>query len=331
LLKSWKVALLLSIVLPMGLLTTFRLSGILKEPLTISENKTLDAVSLSMERPASDINIKDSLIKVYDEDVLANFTVFIDDYHADKWAYGGSDIVTTQISITSSVGEGYLSFVNITFWEDYMSSQIDFFNDKSWPKDYVSLGNLSIIRHKDFRSGCGLKAFVEMSGVNYPKSVSFSCFAHWVLRSPENYTHQLEVRFEIVYFNGTAYKRLVQPCLLKIRPDDNNSFEKAEEIATGKTYLGYIGPNDVDDYYRVYLNGGSTVSIKLKGIAPPALCDLEFYDIDGKLAAYSKYDVSHNITYAVSSSGYWLIKVHCIVNHGFYNLTVETHNQEGVK
>ncbi len=308
-------------ILPLGLLTAFRLGGIIKEPLTISENKTLEGFSWSIERPIGPIGIKESLTKVYDEDILANFTVFIDDYD-------GSDVMTQQINVSAYVSGGFVSFVNITFWEDYKDSQVNFFEDIAWPKYYASPKNLSIIRHDDRYLSRGLKAFVELAGVNSPKSVSFGCFVDWILRSPQNYTHQLEIRFELIYFNGTAYKRIVQPFQLKVGPDDNNSLEKAEEIVADRTYsMLYIGPNDIDDYYRVYLNEGSTVTIKLRGIAPPALCNLELYDIDGKLVAYSNYDVNHNITYTISSSGYWLIRVHQIVNFGFYYLTVETHTR----
>jgi hypothetical protein len=307
----------------MGLLITFRLSGILRGPLTISENKTLDAASWSIERPAAIIHIGDLLRHVYNGDVSANYAIFIDDYHGNSWDYGGNDVINMQVNVTASIGKGFIHSANITFWEDYKNSFVNFFEDVAWPKQYAHVENLSIIRHKDWLIKPGLKAFVELAGLNNPKSVSFSCFVDWVLRSPQNYTHQLEVRFELVYFNGTAYNRLVQPFQLKIGPDDNNSFEKAEEIVAGKTYRFYIGPNDVDDYYKVYLNEGSTVSIRLKGIAPPALCDLELYDNNGKLAAYSNYDVSHNVTYTISSSGYWIIRVHQIENFGFYNLTLE--------
>jgi hypothetical protein len=325
LLKSWKVVLLLSVIAPMGLLATFRLGGILREPLTISENKTLDAVSMSMERPAGNIDIKDSLIKVYDEDVLANFTVFIDDYQAGEWAYGGSDIVTIQINVTAITGKGFMNFVNITFWEDYENSFVNFFGDNAWPKDFAHVENLSIIGHKDWLIKPGLKAFVELAGVNNPKSVSFSCFVDWVLRSPQNYTHQLEVRFELVYFNGTAYNRLVQPCLLKIGPDDNNSFGKAEEIVAGKTYRFYIGPNDVEDYYKVYLKEGSIVSVKLFKWSPGSVanCNLELYNPNREVAAYSTHNYTHTITYQINHSGYWFIKVNWLAGFSFYTLTLE--------
>jgi hypothetical protein len=334
LLKGWKAALLFSVIVLIGLLATFMIGGILKEKLTISENKTLDAASWSIERPAAIIHIGDLLRHVYDGDVSANYAVFIDDYQGDSWDYGGSDVMNMQVNVTACIGKGFIHSANITFWEDYENSFVNFFEDVAWPKQYAHVENLSIIRHEDWLIKPGLKAFVELAGLNNPKSVSFSCFVDWVLRSPQNYTHQLEVRFELVYFNGTAYNRLVQPCLLKIGPDDNNSFEKAEEIVAGKTYRFYIGPNDVDDYYKVYLKEGSIVNVTLyKWLSvspgPIANCDLELYNPECKLAAYSAHNYTHTITYQINYSGYWLIRVHWLAGHGFCNLTLEAIPQGG--
>lgn len=324
-LKSWKVVLLLSVIAPMGLLATFRLAGILKEPLTISENKTLDAVSWSVERPAASIHIGDLLRHFYDGDVSVNYAVFIDDYLGVSWDYGGSDVINMQINVTASIGKGFIYSANITFWENYKSSFVNFFEDIAWPKYYAYVENLSIISRKDWLIEPGLKAFVELAGLNNPKSVSFSCFVDWVLRSPQNYTHQLEVRFELVYFNGTAYKRLTQPCMLKIGPDDNNSFEKAEEIAAGKTYRFYIGPNDKNDYYKVYLNEGCTANIEFLNwqTITVANCYLKLYSPDRKLSASTTYNYTHTITHQINYSGYWFIQVHWGAGFGFYTLTLK--------
>jgi len=330
--KTMKGCLILMIVLPIGLLAALRPWEILKEPLTISENKTLDAISWSLERPIADIGIGDSLTRIYSGDLSANFTMFIDDYDSDSWAYGGSDYLQIQINITASVDKGFIHFVNITFWEDYEGSQVDIFSAESWSQ-YARIENLSITRYIHlFLRGRGLKAFVELAGVNHPRGVSFGCFAHWILRSSKNYTNQLEVRFELIYFNGTVYKRIVQPFLLKAGPDDNNSFEKAQEIAANRTYsMLYIGSNDVDDYYKVYLNEGYVVNIQLPKWLPGAIanCDLELYNPDRKLIAHSPHNYTHTITYSISYSGYYYIRVHWLAGFGFYNLTIETHPQGG--
>jgi hypothetical protein len=315
------------VILPIGLLATFRFGGVLKEPLTISENKTLDAVSLSIERPAKIIDIGDLLKHVYNGDVSANYVIFIDDYHGNSSDYGGSDVINMQVNVTASIGKGFIHSANITFWENYESSFVNFFEDIAWPKDYAYVENLSIISRKDWLIKPGLKAFVELVGLNNPKSVSFSCFVEWVLRSPQNYKHQLEVRFELVYFNGTAYKRLVQPCLLKIGPDDNNSFDKAEEIVVGKTYKFYIGPNDKNDYYKVYLKVGSNVSV-LVNCTWSTKCCLWLYDPSYSPVVDSPLNYTHAITSRVYKSGYWFVRMYSTFHYGFYTLKVETSTQK---
>lgn len=128
------------------------LGGILKEPLTISENKTLNAVSWSKERPGGDINIKDSFTKVYEGDILVNHTTFIGKY-LDCDSHYGESCVQMHVNVTASISGGFINFVNITLWEDYEISQIEFFEDHAWPKYFAYAENLSITRLYDFRLG----------------------------------------------------------------------------------------------------------------------------------------------------------------------------------
>ena len=325
--KAMKGCLILMIVLPIGLLVALRPWEILKEPLTISENKTLDVVSWSLERPLADIGIGDSLTRIYREDLSANFTAFIDDYNTPPNEYG-SDYLDIPIKITASVDKGFIHFVNITFWEDYEGSQVDIFSAESWSQ-YAHIENLSITRYIHlFLKGRGLKAFVELAGVNHPNNVSFGFFAHWILRSPKNYTNQLEIRFELIYFNGTAYKRIVQPFLLKAGPDDNNSFEKAQEITANGTYsMLYIGQNDADDYYKVYLNDGYVIYVYATGTSSPKpVFYLDLYDPNGEWRTGTSYACSNTLSFTADSTGYWLIRVHIYDDtSGFYSLYVSLH------
>jgi len=318
------------VILPLGLLTAFRFGGFLKEPLTISENILLEAVSLNMEKPEHIIHVGDMRTRVYNEDVLANFTVYIDDYHANSWRYG-SDYIEVQVDFTASTGEGFINYGNVTFWENYENSHAYFFGDKGWLTYAGHAENLTAKRREGGLSGCGLKAFVELAGVNNPKNVSFRCFLNWVLRRPQNRTNRLEVRFELIYFNGVIFKRIVQPFILQFGPDNNNSFETAEEIAVGKTYPKlYIGPNDIDDYYKVYLNEGQIISIQVsKEFSPVANFDLMFCNQDGKRVAYLANNYTYTVTYPINSSGYWFIRVHRLAGFGFYTLTLKAYTQGG--
>lgn len=48
---NWKIVLLLSIVIPICLVTSFKLSGILHEPMAIAETAVLDVTKGEFERP----------------------------------------------------------------------------------------------------------------------------------------------------------------------------------------------------------------------------------------------------------------------------------------
>ncbi len=56
--------------------------------------------------------------------------------------------------------------------------------------------------------------------VGYAKSAFFSTYAEWFTTdTAANYTCEATVMFEVVYFNGTDYRRIVQPINLVLRGD----------------------------------------------------------------------------------------------------------------
>ncbi len=333
--RNWKVALLLSLIIPIGLLTTFKITGIVREPATVSETMTLEPVKWELERPDNIIAIEDTVKSFYDdESISVNCSVFVYGYH-DISEYA-SDYVSLSVNVTATLQAGFVDNVNITFWEDYEDSEVWVPNAERETRFYEHLSNLSIVDWAQpfsrwWRLHDDVKAFIKADGVNQPSNVCFWSPAHWVLRSPRNQTHLMEVAVELVYFNGTAYKRIVQPYQLKIGPDDNNSFETADTIGQGVDSWLYLGGYDVEDYYKIHVEQGYVISINVSGtfIPKPAFY-LDLYDPEGEWkAGSSKWGYSHTITYVADSAGDWFIRTRVYENYGFYSLTVNTYPPEG--
>jgi hypothetical protein len=333
--RNWKAALLLSLIVPIGLLTTFKITGMVREPATVSETMTLEPVKWELERPDNIIAIEDTVKSFYDdESISVNCSVFVYGYH-DISEYA-SDYVSLSVNVTATLQAGFVDNVNITFLEDYEDSAVWVPNAERDTKFYENLRNLSIVDWAQpfsrwWRLHDDVKAFIKADGINQPSNVCFWSPAHWILRSPRNQTHLMEVAVELVYFNGTVYKRLVQPYQLKIGPDNNNSFETAGEI-TGEAHSLYIGGYDTDDYYKFYVQEGHKISIGVDMMRiVTANVDLLLYDSEQNYKDHVRLDRPPypSLNFTAYSSGYWYIQIHLRACHTFYSLTVNTYLPEG--
>lgn len=335
--QRWKPLTLLSIIVPVSLLVSFRLTGILsgpEGPVTIAETITLETVKWELERPYSHIHIRESVRGFYEKEIKLSQEILIYDYHTESWGYGGSDYVVLIINVTAALQAGFVNNVNITFREDYENSEIHFFEVQAWPMFYSHVENLSIIDYAHHLLGSDLKAFMELAGVNQPKSVHFDGIVHWILCNQKNKTRLMEIATELVYYNGTAYTKVVQTFQLKIAPDGNDSFDTAQEIREGYYTRLYIGPSDVGDirdYYKIYVAKGQSIKVYVNGTAwswsilhnPAPDFGLYLYDPERNLVvAKESRSYFEIIDVVANSTGFWFIEVRILENLGFYSLSV---------
>ncbi|MEM3697933.1 MAG: hypothetical protein QXQ94_10660 [Candidatus Bathyarchaeia archaeon] len=203
-LKSWKTAFLLSIIVPLSLLTTFKLTGIIKEPITIAETKELPIKEWSFPRPTSSFYyIDDLLSNTYsDAECLSSFSLTIGTYSNDDVAYNYADIISLIIKINVAVFGKNARIENIYFnvKNDSEKSKVD------WLLTEFDLENLSKTSF-----GFGKTAHISLAGTNNPSWCYFKGSFEWELFTQNNKTHQREITCEIVYYNGSVYKNLIQP------------------------------------------------------------------------------------------------------------------------
>lgn len=246
----------------MSVLVAFRLSGVLREQPTISMTTVLDSVKCGFERPDSDFYVPCRLNSSYANEIELNQEIIGIKFHRLNWWLDDSDDVFFTICVNASIQTGFPYSVNITIREEYENSRVYFDEISSWPGIFYNPENLTLADYAEFLQGTGPKAFMTLVNNNFSKSVHFDGKIFWVLESAQNRTHSLEVGLDVVYWNGTVYKKVVQPFFIEIAHDDNNSFQTAAEIHEGN-YSGYVGANDPIDYYKIYLTPGQETNVNI--------------------------------------------------------------------
>lgn len=213
--KTWKTALLLSIILPLSLLTSFKLTNLITEPSTIIETKTLEIIEWNFTRPSEQFLVFDKLLQatIQGNDASGNFNLMIFDYVGNVSIMPAEVRMMIEINFTTVNSGAFIYSVSITFHENETLPNV-------WlPEMDLKFQNLSL-EVLNYRRGDDFKAHLRAVGVNHPASIFLSALAHWKLR-PINQPHQMEIVYEVVYYNGTAYKKIVQPYHLKLLGSDN--------------------------------------------------------------------------------------------------------------
>ncbi len=206
--KSWKTAFLLSIIVPVSLLATFKLTGIIKEPLA-PETIQLSPVRWEFPRPDGDVRINHTLKATHViEGVSVDMYVILGVYLHESISHNNLDYLTIGmgINLTATNPNCFIDNIYITFNRDSQPSFMD------WLYTYFNFENLSI----QGVSGSYQGAYVRLAGVNHPNVAYFKATAEWSLLTTNNQTHQTELTYEITYYNGTVYKKLIQPFDLKL-------------------------------------------------------------------------------------------------------------------
>ena len=204
---SWKGILLLSMIIPVGLFTGLRLAGLGQPPKL--EIITLDSVQWQFTRPANDFLMINDLLNAtfVDGACQMNFSVGLGAYFDTTFHYleyilsVGTDFAATPLNSDFSIQN-----VLITFGKDPQASAMEL-QETDWTYENLSLTAYSKVAAY---SSYG-EPYAQLVGKGMPVGVHCRFPAYWKLFTPNNVTSQRQIELEITYYNGTAYKRVVQP------------------------------------------------------------------------------------------------------------------------
>lgn len=315
---------LAAVILPMSLLTTFKLVGIIPEPQT-PEIITLEPINWEMERPLYSMNVGEEIKNTYTDDgVTIEMGVFAAHYSKDDHFYD-ADLLEFSVFINATQGAILSSMIRyypldenavLLIIEDYRHTLI--------------LRNATATEMNKVGTNSS-EAYVAIKAFNKPCYISSA--ALWMFYDKNSDAHQLLGELEILCFNGSVYKKIVTPIHLEVwAPEAGNDFETAKSISPGR-YLAYLDAyRDIEDYYVTWLEGGHVMNIQISYPDPYHLADFDLYlyDCNKELRASScslGLGVTEHVTFIANYTGLWYIRIHGASGLGLYTLEITTVQQ----
>ena len=323
----------LAVVLPMSLFTMFKFAGVFPEPVKVVETVKVPEVSWECERPMHIIDLDPyypAAQNVYhEENMFINYSVLVHAYDPDEWC--SSDEVRFTLYLTAFVKKGFISSANVFFEEDFKPSRVWFWGKAeqgqlTWRNAQIE--NLTIVEFSQGGQGEKLKAWVRLAGVNKPRSVYLQGIIWWSLMSPYNQSHQLQCTLKLVVCKEkNVGEEIVIPITLKVLPDNNNSFETAEELSFGN-HTAYIDElKDPKDYYRLEVQAEKGIRFSIRFLWYH-LGDLSISLYDNKQTLIKSSNIGDDsfeeIVYTPSKNEELYIAVAATnqTNFGFYQISI---------
>jgi len=209
--EKLKAILILSVVLLVSLLVTFRLTGILEEP-PIPEFRMGDTVVWSAKKFQSTRTLSEPVESFYQDDAVSiNFTIVIGTYHVGDLEWNYNDWVNLKIVATANTSFGFIHSMDINFsrTDDYSS-----FNPLNDPDEIETYG-VSIWRHDSFATST-TEAHVMAKADDQTSYAYLSINADWVFLNKDS-DNSITITLETTVFNGTSYIRPIMPIQLEVK------------------------------------------------------------------------------------------------------------------
>ena len=215
--RSGKVLLLILIIVIASILSAFMVIGIFNSSPTIAKTRTLEAVTWSMPVPTDTRHLfEQSLAPTYaDSEVSVSCSLFMAEYHGDTSSVFGGPYLAVPAEINANVASssGFVYDINVSFHQaaDWMTWTYPLNFSGSYLQQLASPRIGLSVASVDY----GPDAFMYFIGQNHSRSVDLGVVPIWGFTS-SNAVHSMEADVSITYFNGTVYKRLVQPFQLEM-------------------------------------------------------------------------------------------------------------------
>lgn len=208
--RKWVSITLLSIIIPVGLLVGFRLTGILQEPLA-PEVIEAEQVSWNMTRPIKHKTISEELTNIYStKSTLVKLVVALYDYDENSLSlpFEGNDGLTLGLTASVNLSAGFVHSVALRFYVDDGNASLDILEDS----DVIHLYNIEVQKIVDWQP----VSYVETLAVKQPEYCMLETFMSWVFFDENNVDHRITSALEVTYFNGTTYRMTVLPIQLEV-------------------------------------------------------------------------------------------------------------------
>jgi len=284
--KSWKVFLVLVVIVSVGLFSAFKLGAFTSKPIVISKTTVLAPVSWEFVRPFHALGLvgddfyNGSSFVTDSGGVISETIDFLNYFPQNEYSDIELDIFFT---LSSSFNHGFMVDANVTFQENDMAP-----STVVLLSDLQTRENLSITGQEDLAElggGGSLKALVTLANSNDSRQTYFREPWEWYPSSLENQTQALTVSADVTYFNGTVYEEVVQPFKLQLDAYDNNtSFSTAQPIQCGTYTLLYTDDISGISYYNISVPSMKSINVSATAdINDGTGINVNLYDQTGSL------------------------------------------------
>ena len=206
--RKWLSMAVLAIIIPISVLTTFKLAGIIPEPPTIANTIETGPVNWNVTRPSDSVIFRNEVAEnSYSGDaVTINLSVLIDRYMTKSLITDNSDCVWLLINTTSQVSQGFIHSMLIRFSRAEDDAYLLIHKFDPWPKVHgLEIGDIVT-----FGSNVH-EAYTSANGIGQPKKCSLEILVSWHFLDSNNISHWTTAFLETVYFNGTTYRKVIMP------------------------------------------------------------------------------------------------------------------------
>lgn len=230
--RRFKALLVLLIILPVTLIAVFELTGILGGEESI-ETVMLPLKEWSFPRPTSEFDVLQTINGSFvDSQISFLAALEVISYNLGLMEVPPCEWLRFALSINASTFTGYIQRIEILFRDDVQPSQI-------WIlKTSIMLKNLTLTSFKWTKNPEAFEKFhITLLGKNRPREAAFQSIGEWSLLDtlPDTRDHQLEILCTLTFYNGTSYKKIVQPFKLNLDADRHILVLYDAFIGGGKT------------------------------------------------------------------------------------------------
>lgn len=329
---KWKVILVFLILVPMIVLAGIIFSSLGSRPPILPDTVNQNLVTWESVKPAFFFSWEQRINSIFFDAGWINASVYLGTFDPGMQSW------ELDLNLSASLREGFVQNVTVAILSNSSTSYVDIYEIyPTNPSEFVSWENLNLTRYGQGLgfNGNAEKAFVEFMGDSSSHETSISVRPFCWLEGTPNETQQVIVSFETTYFNGTNYKKVVQPFSLKLFTEYEGTFATAREVMANQTVTAFIVGDRSSDFFEVYLEQGETFNATVFPGSQNWGIILRLYSsADENNPLTSSPEIQGNslapesISYSIKSTGWYYIKAEWLGGMGPISLNLTALSRE---
>ena len=306
--KRWIIASILVIIVPSTFFMAFELINMIGKPIN-PEIIHVEPMFLFVERPFDTVVINKTLKNSYFiEGAAVNVTLYSTTYWENGYVgvFEKVDYANFMINLSVRVACGKVCFLNVSCVANDANSYVLVGSSHF----YLDVSGATIMDIKDV--GVNESEAYVCAESSSKEAALLLGWVGWVFEDENVEDHELNVKVEVAYFNGSAYKKIVIPVHVIMYTDAGNQIEKAKIVGEGEYVGSLTWPCDLTDFYGIKMKKGQTINVELHS-PPKTDYDLFLYDPNGKQRSNSCLKTSEVdcISLIANITGTWYIQINC--------------------